>query len=245
MVFSGHVADGGCPTGTGAIGASGTPEYEHNDRVARALVARLEASGRSAVLVSAEAGVCLRDRPVHAARLGAALVLEIHHDSAQPRDLARLVGADAEAWEELSGFSVFFSSASPVGGESRVAGQHLGSALAAAGFAPNAYHARDISGERRHMVLPGAGLYDTPFQVLRLATVPTVLVECGVITNPWEEHRLLDPVVGERILGALAAGVEAHLVAGSPPASANDALDGLRDTMSRPALRSESPHPSH
>ena len=92
--------------------------------------------------------------------------------------------------------------------------------LAAAGHSPTLHHAEDVTGERREVLDPDVGLYrrDT-LAVLRVSTIPTVLVEGGVIVNRAEELRLRDSDFRQGFSSALIAGVEDYCAAatGSGP----------------------------
>ena len=47
--------------------------------------------------------------------------------------------------------------------------------------------------------------------VLRDPDVPSILIECGFISNPWQAHELADPAFRERIAHAIAQGILSYL----------------------------------
>ena len=52
--------------------------------------------------------------------------------------------------------------------------------------------------------------------VTRLPSVPSVLVECGFLSNPEDERDLQDPGFQQRIADAIADGVLAYLSRNEP-----------------------------
>lgn len=53
------------------------------------------------------------------------------------------------------------------------------------------------------LVDPVNGVYEADFLVLRDTKIPAVIVESGVITNPYEEAKLRDPQAQTRIATAI------------------------------------------
>jgi N-acetylmuramoyl-L-alanine amidase len=131
---------------------------------------------------------------------GAALFVSIHHDSVKQQFLD-----DAE-W--FSGFSLFVSRLNPALEKSVGCARAIGRQLRAAGLAPSRYHADEVFGAPRPFADPvnGVHYYDN-LAVARTASMPSVLVEAGVIVNPQEERELDDPARRRRIAVAIARGV--------------------------------------
>lgn len=131
---------------------------------------------------------------------GAALFVSIHHDSVKQQFLD-----DAE-W--FSGFSLFVSRLNPALEKSVACASAIGRQLRAAGLAPSRYHADEVFGAPRPFADPvnGVHYYDN-LAVARTASMPSVLVEAGVIVNPQEERELDDPAQRRRIAVAIARGV--------------------------------------
>jgi N-acetylmuramoyl-L-alanine amidase len=92
------------------------------------------------------------------------------------------------------------------------------------------------------------GLRRARFAVLRDAPCPAVLVECGYLTHPEEEKRLIDPVHRDKIAASIARGIDAycgmvrrgHLVGGpayrGPPLVAPPPASATPSTMPRAPL---------
>ncbi len=210
MVYAGHMSD---PTGKnsqGALSASGAREYLFNDAVLRAMPEEAGTIRIHAVLASENVPLELRAR--RARELGAAVVVEVHHDSAQPSDIASFNAAadPVAAWTADSGFSVFVRPGSHPGDASTELALAIARELEGAGMSPNGYHARAIAGEGRAWVDEPNGVYSANFQLLRDAEVPAVIVECGVIANPSDERELASDDVRRRVAQAIAVGIAAY-----------------------------------
>ncbi len=157
-----------------------------------------------------EAGFAVRmieDRLLYdrtAAAVGADFFVSIHHDSVKPEYMP--VAAS------FSGYSLFISRLNPQPQKSLACASAIGSQLRAAGLAPSRYHADPVLGEERSYAdeVNGVHFFDN-LAVARTASMPSVLVEAGVIVNRDEERRLSDPEVRERIARAIAGGIQACL----------------------------------
>ncbi len=213
-IFAGHTATLHNRTnGPGSRSASGQWEYQFNDD----LVARLGELPNPAaayVLFPASKNVPLTERPQRAVAEGASLYVEVHHDSAQLIDIERLrrEGKSPSDWRELSGFSVFYNPKNGRSDESKRLATLIAQELKITGFIPNLYHAKPISGENRILLNPDLGLYDgSHLFVLRENPLPAVLVEGGVIVNPFEEKKLVEPKTQRRIVTAIDRAVAAYL----------------------------------
>jgi N-acetylmuramoyl-L-alanine amidase len=202
-VDAGHTADR-----PGATSARGVPERTFNLAGATRLVAALEREGLRAVLLGAD--VPTPERADEAARLGAAALVSIHHDSVQPRYLQpwTVDGVARSYSDRFRGFSVFYSAEGGHPEESLRLARAIGDALLAIGLTPTLHHAEPIEGENRPLVDPARGLYRYDgLVVLRRAIMPAVLVECGVLVHPAEEMELADPARQERVAAALAGAI--------------------------------------
>ncbi len=198
----------------GATSARGIPERTFNLAVAERLVAALRGDGLRAVLVGGGADAPPGARPALAARLGAAMLVSIHHDSVQPRYLTSWTvdGVERTYSDRFRGFSVFYSGAGARPRESLRLAIRIGDALLALGLAPTLHHAEPIEGEGRPLVDARRGVYRyDDLAVLRLARMPAVLVECGVLVNRDEELALRDPERQERMARALARAIASAL----------------------------------
>jgi len=187
----------------GVISAAGRPEFEYNLDLARDVKAELEKL-RMAVRMIGERGdyAVLHHRTRDA--VGADLFLSVHHDSVKEELLPQA--------DRFSGFSLFVSRLNPEAEKSLACASAIGARLRAAGFTPSRYHADPVTGAPRPFAdeTNGVHWYDN-LAVGRTATMPSVLLEGGVIVNREEERRMRDPEVRRRIAGAVAEGVRACL----------------------------------
>ncbi|MGQ0510023.1 MAG: N-acetylmuramoyl-L-alanine amidase [Betaproteobacteria bacterium] len=190
----------------GVISASGRAEFEYNRDLAGEVKAALERRGLAARLIGERGDYAVLHHRTRDAS-GAALFLSIHHDSVKESLLREA--------NRFAGFSLFVSRANPRPEESLACASSIGAALRAAGFVPSRYHADPATGAPRPFADEANGVhYYDNLAVARTATMPSVLIEAGVIVNREEERRMRDPVVRARIGTAVAAGAEACLKAG-------------------------------
>lgn len=182
----------------GVISASGVPEFEYNLALALDLKAELEKLQLQVRLIGEKGDYAvLHQRTRDAA--GADLFLSIHHDSVKERLLPRA--------GEFAGFSLFVSRDNPQRRQSLACASRIGRAMKESGFTPSRYHADPELGESRPFADEANGVhYYDNLAVGRSASMPSVLVEAGVIVNREEEGRMRDPSVRRRIAAAVAAG---------------------------------------
>ncbi len=178
----------------GAISARGVPEFSFNRRLARELKSNLSRSGISPILVGAtgklhnpmaHARVANKSRP--------ALVLSIHHDSVQQRDLKpwRYMGQVRVHNDRHEGFSLFVSRKNVDRDASLKCASEIGASLRRGGFVPIAAYQSHPSGVPDSWADPKNGVYwFDDLIVLKHALAPAVLLEAGVIVNRHEEHAL-------------------------------------------------------
>ena len=182
----------------GVISASGTPEFTYNLALALDVKAELEKFPVKVRLIGERGDYALLHRRTRDAK-GADLFVSIHHDSVKERLLPEA--------GRFSGFSIFISRKNPRTEKSLACASAIGARLLAAGFAPSRYHADPVLGESRPFADEARGVhYYDNLAVGRSATMPSVLVEAGVIVNREEERRMRDPQVRGRIAAAVAAG---------------------------------------
>lgn len=194
---------GHSPRKAGARSAGGIAEYEFNRRQADVVASWVSRSGANVRRVGWQTQ---GDDLVKRARAadGADLLVSIHHDSVQPASMTQVAS--------IRGFSIFVSGRNPHYAQSLRCARIIGQALVGAGHRPNAYHALPIGGEGHAMVDAARGVYRRDgLAITSTGTVPTVLVEIGVIANPSEEAWLSRPEVAEAI-GAVIAGGAANCV---------------------------------
>lgn len=189
---------GHSPGRQGATSASGRGEFTFNQRLVGEVARHLVALGVRVRHSDGEAGLRQRTQGV----LGQELFVSIHHDSIQQAWI------DAGQRERYAGFSVFYSDKNAQSGHSLLCARLVGRALAQSGQTPSLYHATPIPGENRPLVDRDHGVhrYDD-LVVLKTAAAPAILIEAGVIANPNEEARLLDPNTVDLLARAITTGV--------------------------------------
>jgi N-acetylmuramoyl-L-alanine amidase len=184
----------------GVISYSGTPEFEFNLRLASEIRKGLEINGMHVRMIGDKGDLIFLNHRTRAAQ-GADLFLSIHHDSARAHLHSRRA--------EFAGFSLFVSRRNPQAEKSLACASAIGAELRAAGMTPSRYHADPVIGENRPFAdeLNGVHFYDN-LGVGKTASMPSVLVEAGVIINREEEARMNDVAVRKRIAEAIARGVK-------------------------------------
>ena len=184
----------------GVISYSGVPEFEFNLRLASEIRETLEKNGMRVRMIGDKGDQIFLNRRTRAAK-GADLFVSIHHDSAREHLHSRR--------EQFAGFSLFISRHNPQLAKSLACASAIGAELRAAGMTPSRYHADPVIGENRPFAdeLNGVHFYDN-LGVGKTATMPSVLVEAGVIINRDEEARMNDPAVRKAIAEAIARGVD-------------------------------------
>lgn len=184
----------------GVISASGVPEFEYNFMLALEVKAALEKKHMNVRLIGERGDYAVLHHRTRDAR-GADLFVSIHHDSVKEELLPQA--------DRFSGFSLFISKLNSKAEKSLACASAIGARLRAAGFAPSRYHADPVTGAPRPFAdeTNGVHWYDN-LAVGRTATMPSVLVEAGVIVNREEDKRMRDPQVRARIAAAVAQGVQ-------------------------------------
>jgi N-acetylmuramoyl-L-alanine amidase len=193
------------------VSARGVKEHVFNLAMARTLLASLRERGdRASFIIDPNTPGALPGRAAAASAGRADLLISIHHDSVQPTYLAPWIyeGEDRRYSDRFSGYSLFFSDRNPRADESLRLATMLGDRLYAAGLRPTLHHAEPIPGENRELVDRRRGIYRYPeLLLLRSATIPAVLIECGVIVNRQEERRVATDSYRRRLASAITAGV--------------------------------------
>jgi N-acetylmuramoyl-L-alanine amidase len=204
----------------GAISVTGVPEYEFNLRIAKRVEARLQETGTiKPFLIVSEKARTLPDRTRIAASRNADLFVSIHHDSAQDKYLEERDtedGATQRFTEKFSGYSVFVSRKNPHYDESLELARRIGRAMRM-NFKFTSHHNEAIAGENRPIIDREAGIYAfDDLVVLKTASMPAVLVECGVIVNPEEEKSLLTVERQVTITAAIVRGIRDYFGDAAP-----------------------------
>lgn len=187
----------------GVISAGGRPEFEFNLELATRVREALLREGLTVRMIGERGDYAQLYRRTLDAR-GADLFISIHHDSVQERYLP--------VADRFSGYSLFVSRRNPLAQEALACASAIGARLKSAGLKPSRYHADPVLGENRPFADEPNGVhwFDN-LAVGHTATMPSVLVEAGVIVNRDEEARMRDPAVQAAIARAIAEGAAACL----------------------------------
>ncbi len=191
----------------GAMSATGHSEFSFNLAFAQRLKTELERQGYKAFLIN-ESGAQIRlaQRTKQAAKGNADILLSIHHDSAKEPDLVEWTykGKKLNYTDKNKGFSLFVNKSN---WENVKLAASIGRGFNAIGIAPSHYHK-----DSWNLINRDRGIYNRPsLAVLRTATMPTVLVEVGVIKNREEEQRLLNNRYKEKLVKAMVSGINEYL----------------------------------
>jgi N-acetylmuramoyl-L-alanine amidase len=180
---------------SGAMSARGKTEYEFNLQLVKTIRTALVKQGYSkiSVLVSRGGPGSLDHRAEQANKLAADLFLSIHHDSVQNEYLEwwTVDGKKRQYSDRFRGFSLFVSKLNQRWEQSFRFASILGDDLLKRALTSSLHHEEDIPGERRPLLDRDRGIYQfDDLVVLKLAKVPAVLLEAGVIVNRDEEREL-------------------------------------------------------
>lgn len=201
----------------GATSARGRTEFEFNRVMALELARSLRVLGVEARLINADGSIRSLTARARAAR-GAQLLVAIHHDSVQPQFLTPWFHDGMErlrSGDRFSGFSLFVSRRSAALGAGLRCASAIGEGLQVDGFRPSLYHAESVPGEFKPFADRTNGVhYFDNLVVLKVAEMPALLLEAGVIVNRDEEERLLDPARMRRMADAIARSIRACLATG-------------------------------
>ena len=160
--------------------------------------------------------VALAERTNIARARAAGFLISIHHDSVQPSYLNSWQhdGVERRYSDQFSGFSLFVARRHSNYARNLALARAIGSQLLSEGFHPTLHHAEKIKGESRELIDRERGIYAfDDLIILRTATMPAVLLECGVIVNRDEEKRLQDRAYQSRLVAAVAAAINQQCAA--------------------------------
>jgi len=207
-------------SGTGAQSAHGVGEFFFNRRMAQAVAKALHDSTDAVVILHNQDGSerGIRSRTALAREQGADLFLSIHHDAAKPHQLSRWrwAGKERSYCDTIKGYGLFVHDSCAGFPKALSLARGIGRSLRASGLEPNLLHADPVEGEGRELLDTAAGVYRAGFGVLTSATMPSILIECGVIVNRDQERILETDAYRERFAARVASAVRQWIRAGTP-----------------------------
>jgi N-acetylmuramoyl-L-alanine amidase len=193
----------------GATSARDVPEYRFNQNIGALLHQQLLRDKRfKRAFIINETGddISLAARAAIANQRGAHLLVSIHHDSVEPKDLSpwQCQGKILPYCDKFAGYSVYYSEKNGNPLNSLIFAVILGSEMLKSGFCPALHHAEKFTGADKALIDKTRGIYKyNNLVVLKKAKMPAVLFECGVIKNRNEELQLSDPQYQHRLVAAL------------------------------------------
>lgn len=177
----------------GATSARGVPEYFFNKNIGTLLRTKLIQNKKfkgSFIINETGDDIPLSDRAVIANQRKANLLVSIHHDSVEPKDLSQWVykGIILPHCDKFTGYSIFYSEKNGSPADSLQFAEVLGSEMLHAGFCPTLHHAERFIGGDKDLVDKTRGIYKyNNLIILKNSNIPAVLFECGIIKNRNEE----------------------------------------------------------
>jgi N-acetylmuramoyl-L-alanine amidase len=199
----------------GAISSRGVGEYIFNKRIAGGVDSRIKAQNSliKSLLISPEENSALAERPRLAAIKKADLFISIHHDSVQSELLSfwEVQGKQQHYCDLYKGYSIFYSENNGNPYDSLLFAIFLGSEMLKNKLTPSLHHAEYIKGENKPLIDAEKGIYKyNGLAVLKNATMPAVLLECGIIVNRDEELELSKPEYQEKIILSITRAIKRY-----------------------------------
>ncbi|MFW6127477.1 MAG: N-acetylmuramoyl-L-alanine amidase family protein [Thermodesulfobacteriota bacterium] len=234
---------GHTPESPGAISARGVPEYLFNKNIATLLYKKLKQDQRfrrSFIINETGENISLADRTAIAQRRGADLLLSIHHDSVDPTDLSHWFyeGEIRPYCDKFAGHSIFFSEKNDRPLESLMFAMVLGTEMLRAGFCPTLHHVKTFKTEDKALVDKTRGIYKyNQLIVLKSASMPAVLFECGIIKSRIEERQLLNPKYQARLADTLYKALRKYIEVKQTHPNPQTYINQNRDLREIPAQR--------
>jgi N-acetylmuramoyl-L-alanine amidase len=203
---------GHTPKKYGATSARGTGEYLFNKSIALKLHENLIDKGFTRTFIINPQGeeISLKSRTQTAKQKKTDLFISIHHDSVNEKYLKKWThrGKNRFYSDNFKGYSLFISDKNK---QNRIFANILGETLLADDFRPTLHHAEKIKGENRRLLDAKKGIYEFgQLVVLKTATFPALLFECGVILNREEEALLSSANYQDKLASALATAIVSY-----------------------------------
>ncbi len=197
----------------GATSSRGIGEYQFNQNIALLLLKALhQAKFSKAFIVEEKEKIQkLQDRTQIAQKYKADIFLSIHHDSVQPKYISywQFKGRRHHYSDKFQGYSLFVSQKNREYKKSVLLAKNIAIELQKNNFIPTLHHAEKIKGETRTLL--DRGIYEfSDLIVLKTASMPSVLIECGIIVNRTEEKLLSTPEYQQKIVDSIVLGIERY-----------------------------------
>jgi N-acetylmuramoyl-L-alanine amidase len=193
----------------GATSARGVTEYLFNQNIGALLHKQLlqdKRFKRSFIINETGDDISLSARAAIANQQGAHLLVSIHHDSVEPKDLSQwhYQGRILPYCDKFTGYSIFYSELNGSPLNSLIFAVILGSEMLNAHFCPTLHHAEKFTGGDRELIDKTRGIYKyNNLVVLKKTKMPAVLFECGIIKNRDHELQLGDPQYQHNLVAGL------------------------------------------
>jgi N-acetylmuramoyl-L-alanine amidase len=201
----------------GATSARGVPEYLFNQNIGTLLHKQLLHDirfKRSFIINETGDDISLSARAAIANQQGAHLLVSIHHDSVQPKELSQWLyqGRIMPHCDKFAGYSIFYSEINRSPLNSLIFAVILGSEMLQNGFCPTLHHAEYFKGGDKDLIDRTRGIYKyNKLVVLKEANMPAVLFECGIIKNRNEELQLGNPHYQDKLVAALFNAIKLYI----------------------------------
>lgn len=203
---------GHCAKRPGATSARGTPEYVFNLKMAETLNRELlSTKGWSTILLKDKNCLSLSQRSSLASKQNADIFVSIHHNSVLMKYMNhwKYRGRKLLYCDKFPGYSVYYSSLNRQTHESQRLAEVISVELSNAGFSPHQHPLDEQEQKRISLINAKTGLYKfDELGVLKGATMPAVLIECGMIVDRNEEFELLKLENTKKIANAIRRGID-------------------------------------
>ncbi len=206
---------GHTPKRGGATSATGIKEYVYNKRLAKELLDQMKNKGfKKAYIINRQGDeISLLQRVQIANDNNTSLFVSLHHDSVQAKYLTcyQKDGKKMYYSDKYAGYSIFYSKYNPKHNSSKKFALILGKKLSQQSMTPTIHHAENIKGENREIIDEKKGVYQfEDLIVLKKTTMPSVLLESGIIVNRTEENKLNTKEYRDKIIDAIIKSIKEY-----------------------------------
>jgi N-acetylmuramoyl-L-alanine amidase len=176
----------------GPSSSTGVTEMTYNKRIGHEVKRKLETYGIDCIAIE---NMDIHQRPFYA-NTHANVLISFHHDSSSGKKAYR-----------IHGFGIFVSQKNPKYKEGLKLAKLIGAEMVKNDFIVALYHKNNKSRQYK-LVDEKDGIYTTPKLFLLVNTkIPSILIECGVLSNRGEEEYLRSDDGLETLSNAVVNGV--------------------------------------